>query len=176
MSPRPIDPAIHSGGADEPDGVPGADPERFREALARWASGVTIMAVRDPDDGQVHALTASSFASISARPPRVVVSLGPGAQPLPFLEPGSRFAVNILSAEQSGLASRYTDSFPVGPSPFAEEGDPVIRGAHAVLHCRAESLVPVGACRLVVGLVLDAETDDAAGPLLHYQREFRTLE
>lgn len=171
---------------------PGEDPEAFRAVMAGWVTGVTIVAVRDADDGQIHATTVSSLASVSADPPRIVISLGAGAQALPFLEPpggsdagrtgnpeGTRFAVSVLSEGQAGLARRYADSYPVGPSPFPEEGDPVVDGAAGVMVCEVTAMVPVGNCRLVVALVREAHVSEGAGgripPLLHYDREYHSL-
>jgi len=175
MTRRPIDVQIDAGGAGDEDETPGTDPERFKEALARWASGVAVVAVRDPDDGRIYATTVSSLGSVSARPPRIVFSLGPGAQVLPFLKEDRIFVVNILAASQDSLASRFTDSFPVGPSPFPQQGPPVIDGAHAVLACVVDRVVPVDNCRLVVGLVQKTGSANDSSPLLYYDRDYREL-
>lgn len=177
MSRRPIEPGIDPRGVPVPEEDPEKVVEDFREAMARWASGVSLVALRDPDDQNVYATTISSLGSVSARPPRIVLSLGPGAQVLPFLEEGRRFVVNGLTRGQKGLAARFTDSFPVGPSPFPSEGDPVVEGAHFTLTCTVERVVSVDNCRLVLGRVEEAVVgDDAAGPLLYYLRDYRVLE
>lgn len=148
----------------------------FREALARWASGVAVIAVRDPDDGRVYGTTASSISSLSAEPPRILFSLGPGAQILPFLEEETAFAVSVLGEDQRRLAQVFTDSFPVGLSPFPEEGLPAIADAHAVLECRVERLVEVAPSRLVVALVEGARLGKPGRPLVRYLREYRGLD
>lgn len=149
-------------------------PEAFREALSHWASGVTVVAVRE-EDGTLHATTASSFASISDDPPRILVSLGPGAQILPFLAPGHRFVVNILSHGQRRLAMVFADPFPVGPSPFPSEGDPVAAGAVAVLVCEVERLIPVDGVRLLLGQVMETRVGEGGDPLVRYRREYRSV-
>ncbi len=171
MSRGPIEADIHAGGASEPGAT---TEEAFREALSRWASGVTIVAVRD--EGRVHATTVSSFASVSARPPLILVCLGPGAQVLPFLKEGTRFAVSILTEDQRRLASVFADSFPVGPSPFPREGPPLLPDAHATLVCSVHSILPAESARLVLGLVEEAHAGEPDGPLLHYHRGYRELE
>jgi flavin reductase (NADH) len=153
--------------------ISGAD---FREALARWASGVAVVAVQDPADGRVYGTTVSSLSSLSAEPPRILFSLGPGAQVLPFLEEETPFAVNILGEEQRRLAQVFTDSFPVGPSPFPEEGLPAIKDAHVVLECRVERLVEVVPGRLVVAVVEGARLGEPGRPLVRYLREYRGLD
>lgn len=170
MERRPIEARIDAGRES------GRDPlsESFREAMSRWASGVTVVSVRDPDDGRVYATTATSFASVSADPPRVVVSFGPGAQVLPFLTEGSPFVVNVLAGNQQRLASLYADSFPVGPSPFPDTGEPVVGGALATLVCTAERIVDVGGSRLVLGRVEEAAAGEGE-PLLYHRRGYRVL-
>ena len=173
---RPVDPSIDAGrGGREPRG-PGVGPEAFKEALARWASGVTVVAVRD--EGRVHATTASAFLSISVEPPHVLVSLGPGAQALPFLEPGAPFGVSVLAEDQRRHATVFADAFPVGASPFPDEGTPLIPGALAGLACRVRDVHAAGDHRLVVGLVEDVvlRTEGEGRPLLYWDRAYRGLE
>ena len=149
--------------------------EGFKEAMARWVAGVAVVAARDPDDGRVYATTVNSLVGISADPPRVGFSLGPGAQVLPFLDEDAPFAVSVLGASQRDLASRFTDPFPVGPSPFAGEGVPFVRDAHARLRCSVEQKVEVGSSRLFVGRVREGESGEGDGPLVYYNREYRSL-
>lgn len=175
MKRRPIEARIDTGRREEEHEGPGVEPDHFRNAMSRWASGVSVVAVRDADDGRVYATTVSALASISARPPRIAISLGAGAQAIPFLSEGRRFVVNILAREQSSLASRYADAFPVGPDPFPAEGDPAIEGAHARLTCEVERLIPVGSSRLVVGLVVETDGGGDTTPLLYHERGYSGL-
>lgn len=150
--------------------------ERFREILSHWAASVSVLAVRDPDDGRVYATTLTSFTPVAADPPTVLVSLGAGAQALPFLTPGDRYVVNLLAREQSRLAQVFADSFPVGPSPFRNEGDPVIEGVLASLVCRVTELHDLAdGGRLVLGTVVAADVDPTRDPLLYRRRRYAVL-
>jgi len=149
--------------------------EEFRDALARWASGVSVVAVQDPDDGRVYGTTVSSLGSLSADPPRIFFSLGPGAQVLPFLPEEAVFVVNILGEDQRRLAQVFTDSFPVGPSPFPEVGAPVIGDAHVSLICEVDRLVEADPGRIVIGRVVEARVEGTGGPLVRYMRGYRSL-
>jgi len=51
----------------------------------------------------------------------------------------------------------------------------VIDGAHAVLGCVVERVVPVDNCRLVVGLVQTTRSANDSSPLLYYDRDYREL-
>ena len=148
----------------------GAD--RFREALAHWASGVAVAAVRD--DGKVLATTVTAFLSVSVEPPLVLLSLGASAQILPFLALGTRFGVSILEVEQARLASVFADSYPVGVSPFSVEGEPVVEGALVQLFCRVERIDSAGDHWLILARVERSEVG-SGDPLVRYRRAYRRL-
>lgn len=159
--------------------VPDAERERrergdaLREAFAHWATGVTIVAVRD--EGKVHALTVSAFMPVSVDPPLVMVSLGGNASVLPFLDAGTRLAISVLGAGQRGLASRFADVFPVGPSPFTAEGPPVVADALTTLACTVEEIRQAGDHHLVTARVDEARTGPGAQALVYYRRQYFEL-
>ena len=148
------------------------DPDTFRDALAHWASGVAVAAVRE--EQRILATTMSAFLSVSVTPPLVLLSLGPTAQVLPFMTEGRPFGISILSEEQSRAASVFADSFPVGPSPFAEQGGPVIEGSLVQLECRVRSTQSAGDHQLVFAAV-ESATMAAGSPLIRYDRAYRRL-
>lgn len=149
-------------------------PDLFREALSHWASTVTLVAVRDGPN--VHAMTVSSFFPVSAQPPLVAISLGANARVLPWLKEGASFTVSFLSEDQNRLASVYADSFPVGPSPFPAEGDPVVQDSVAALACTVRDVHETeGATRLVIGRVEKIHAGSGGRPLLYQRRRYRRL-
>lgn len=156
-----------AGGAEE------AWRDALRDALACWATGVAVVAVRDDD--QVHALTVTAFMPVSFEPPLVAIALGGNAAVLPFIGPGTELVVSILSGDQRGIASRYADTFPVGPSPFAEQGPPVVDGAVAVLVCRVEELLPRGDHHLTIARVIEPRSG-SGDALVYLRREYDALE
>ena len=170
---RPIQPTIETRKTNPADEAV-ALREGFREALSYWASGVTIVAVRDEAD--VHATTVSSLTSVSDSPPTVLVSLGRTARVLPFLEPGGRFAVSVLGSDQQRIASVYADSFPVGPSPFPEHGAPTVAEALVTLECSVVEVREVGASFVVVGQVERTTLGEGESPLVYFRRGYRRLE
>lgn len=173
MSRRPIDSRIETGREEAEEGA-ALSPELFREALSHWASTVTVVAVRD--DARVYATTVTSFVPVSDEPARILVSLGPGAQVLPFLKEGAGFGVSFLGPEQRRLASVFADPFPVGPSPFPQEGVPLVEDAAVGLSCVVERVIPVEGNRLVLASVVGAEVDDSSEPLVYHRRGYRSLD
>ena len=104
----------------------------------------------------------------------VLISLGPSAQILPFIAPGTAFGVSVLGATQGRLASVFADSYPVGVSPFALEGVPLIADALVRMICRAERIDRAGDHRLVHALVERSEVGPG-DPLVRYGRAYRRL-
>lgn len=170
MTRRPIQPGIHAGPAEPGDQADAA----LREAFAAWASGVTLVAVRD--DAGVHALTVSAFLPLSLRPPLVAVALSGDAPVLTALLDAGRFTVNVLAASQRALATRFADRFPVGPAPFEPEGDPVLEGAAAAFVCSLESHDQAGDHSLVIGRVERAVVGEETAALAYHRREYRRAE
>ncbi len=169
----------HVSGGREPDGerVERERSERFREALSYWATGVTILAVREGEQegGAVHALTVSAFLPLSIDPPLIMVSLGANASALPYLEEDGRFTVSMLARDQKGLASRYADTFPVGPSPFPDAGAPRVAGSVASLVCEVDEILVRGDHTVVVGRVVEATSSGAESALAYFRRKYHSI-
>jgi flavin reductase (DIM6/NTAB) family NADH-FMN oxidoreductase RutF len=168
---RPIQADIRAGGDDDAASVAA---DRFREAFSRWAASVTIVAVRD--DGAVHATTVTSFAPVSARPPMIIICLGPTAQALPFAEIGAKLGVSVLSEDQRQWASIFADSFPVRAPDWSGGEAPLIPDAVAALTCSVRAVHPTeGGSRLVLCQVDDIELGDRDRPLVYWRRGYRGL-
>jgi flavin reductase (NADH) len=146
----------------------------FREALSRWASGVTVVACRH--DRRIVATTVSAFTSLSLEPPLILVAAGPNATVLPFLQPGAGFGVSVLAGHQRRLAAVFADPFPVGPSPFAEGDGPVISDALLGLVCTVREVRNAGDHALVVAQVDDVPVVGTAPPLIRFRRGYHVLE
>lgn len=156
----------------------GVEPRELRNALGRFATGVTIIACVD-GAGRWVGLTANSFNSLSLDPPLVLWSL---REPSPNLEAfltASRFAVNVLAEGHVELsrrfaASRGADRFAEGAWALGEHGAPVLAGCPAVFECETVSQQVVGDHRLFIGRVL-ACSDAALPPLLFQSGHYRLL-
>jgi 3-hydroxy-9,10-secoandrosta-1,3,5(10)-triene-9,17-dione monooxygenase reductase component len=150
--------------------APEIGPDGLREALSYWASGVTIVAVRD--GARVIGTTVSSFASVSLDPPLVTVVLGPNASVLPYLGVGATFGISILAEQQRRLATVYADSYPVGPDPFPPEGEPLLPGALAGLACTVQESLRRGSHTLIVARVREIRGGAGGQPLVRFRRSY----
>lgn len=149
------------------------DRDRFRDALAAWASGVAVVACRT--EQRVVATTVTAFMSLSLEPPLILVAIGPNATVRPFLQPGERFGVSILGAEQRRLAMVFADPFPVGPDPFPPDGDALIDGCLLGLSCVVERVDDGGDHAIVIGAVHDVTGGASGAPLIRYDRRYHAL-
>ena len=167
---RPIRSEIDSGRSS----AEGAS-RAFRDALARWASTVTLVAVRD-ERGKLHATTVTSFAPLSADPPQVVVCLGPSAQVLPFATVGELVGVSLLTEAQQRWATIYADSFPVRSPEWTEGPAPLLPDAVAGLTCTVQAIHEAAGGSRVLILRVDAlKTGDVDRPLLYWKRSYVRL-
>jgi flavin reductase (NADH) len=173
MTARRIGRHLEGGSVPEDERARRQTQAEVRDAFSRWASGVTIVAVRDHE--RVHALTVSAFMPLSVEPPLVLVSLGANASALPYLEPGVRFAISVLGADQRGVASRFADVFPVGPAPFAASGPPVVAGSIAALVCDVVEIRQAGDHHVVTGAVVETTTGGEGPALGFHRREYRSI-
>ena len=82
------------------------DPREFRNALGRFATGVTVVTTCDSEGNRL-GLTVSSFNAVSMEPPLVLWSLDRGSSTLPVFEAASHFAVNVLGSDQTEISNRF---------------------------------------------------------------------
>src|SRR5258706_2808377 len=86
--------------------VPTFDTTRFRSALGRFASGVTVVTAQHEE--HPHGMTANAFVSVSLDPPLVLVYLGNRSN-MHLLLPGiGRYCVTVLAENQEGLSKHFT--------------------------------------------------------------------
>jgi flavin reductase (DIM6/NTAB) family NADH-FMN oxidoreductase RutF len=157
------------------------DPATFRSVLGRFASGVTVVTVRDIQHYD-HGMTATAFCSASLEPPLVLVCIGKAASLHSVLGTGntaSQFAVNILNAKQEALARRFAEEHPdrfdgVG---FTRgiTGAPILDECLDVIECEVQSRHEAGDHTIVVGTVIGTATNEGS-PLLYYRGGYATLE
>jgi flavin reductase (DIM6/NTAB) family NADH-FMN oxidoreductase RutF len=145
--------------------------EGFREALAHFASGVTVVAAHSA--GTLVGFTATGFTSVSLDPALILVCIGKRASAHDGIVGASQFGVSILSERQASIAQQFArsgiDRF-LGV-PLLRADVPLVDGAIAKLRCRLHALHDAGDHTIVVGEVLETSTGPGR-PLVHFQRQF----
>ncbi|NHD19344.1 MULTISPECIES: flavin reductase family protein [unclassified Actinopolyspora] len=153
------------------------DPQRFRDALARFPSGVTVVTTRD-QHGQPYGLTASAFTSVSLDPPLVSFCLAHSAACHPVFAGSDAFTVNVLAVQDTDLALRFARQ---GEDKFADkrmhgtrEGAPTVADALAVLDCSVYARHPAGDHTILLGEVQQAQVRDG-DPLVLWGKTFQRV-
>src|ERR1700679_213791 len=79
--------------------------QQFRSIMRRLAGGVSIITAGRGDD--VTGMTVTSLTSLSAAPPRLLVSINREASSFAMIERHRVFGVNVLGSDQLDLARRF---------------------------------------------------------------------
>jgi len=151
--------------------------QQFRRICGKFASGITVVTVRDAE-GVGHGMTANSFTSVSMAPPLVLVCVDHRARILEHLRTGEHFGINILSASQKHLSDRFAgssqDRFQGVSWHPGHTGVPLLADVLATIECARVNMVTAGDHDIVIGEVLHADCQDGE-PLVFYSSQYRSL-
>src|SRR5438132_12261712 len=90
------------------------DPQRFREVMASFPSGVVVLTAFGLDS-LPRGLTVSAFCAVSLGPPLALACIDKTSNTLPAVQQAGSFTANILAAGREQLArhmaSKLTDKF-----------------------------------------------------------------
>ena len=157
-------------------------PVDFRRVVGNFATGITVItAEREP--GQVHGMTANSFASVSLDPLLILVCIDHNARLLSFVKEQHRFGVNILKDSQREVSEHFAKPL---QEPEATEslgirfrwtstGVPLIEDALAHLACNVAAEYPAGDHTLFLGEV-ESMGFHSGEPLLYYRGQYRRFQ
>jgi flavin reductase (DIM6/NTAB) family NADH-FMN oxidoreductase RutF len=153
-------------------------PDRFRDALGRFASGVTIITARD-SAGTDHGMTVSAFSSLSLDPPLILFCIDRTATIAPHIGAADDVGVSILGYGQEALSRRFAlkdaDRFDGVPVERAASGAALVAGAIAHLECRVAARYEAGDHTIVVGEVMALATFPGE-PLVYFRGDYGRLQ
>jgi flavin reductase (DIM6/NTAB) family NADH-FMN oxidoreductase RutF len=144
-------------GSSQTSGLPPSaeNVRMFRDALGRFATGVTEITIMGPE-GPL-GFTANSFSSLSLDPPLVLWSLGKSSRRYAHFAAADFFSVHVLGQEQADWPRRFSR----GGEGFAgldwllnAEGVPILPGVLARFDCRRHAIHEGGDHQIIVGQVL----------------------
>ncbi|MFW5748999.1 MAG: flavin reductase family protein, partial [Chloroflexota bacterium] len=158
------------------DNTMSVDLQTFKQALSRWASGVTIVTTRALD-GSLKGMTASSFTSISLEPPLILISVAKKLYTHEVLTASRIFAVNILSSDQVEWAKLFAGMYPDIEDRFAktgyttaETGSPILPGVLGWVDCEVYDTFEAGDHTLFLGRAVAASGSGSGDPLVYANR------
>jgi 3-hydroxy-9,10-secoandrosta-1,3,5(10)-triene-9,17-dione monooxygenase reductase component len=148
----------------------------FVDAMSTLASGVELVTCWVGD--RPWGMTVTAFASVSAEPPTILVSLGSATTSARAITATGSFGVSILSEEIARLgsepgAAKFLEPF-VDPRE-ASSRSPVVAGALAHLDCGLSEVVQIADHTILFGRVHAAQASRSGTPLLYHRRAYRTL-
>ena len=151
----------------------------LRQTLGSYATGVTVITARHPEDARDIGLTVNSFSSVSLSPPLVAWSIGRDSPHWKAFAVGATHFIHVLCADQAAIATRFAtpniDKF----SGVETEEDratnvkKLTRWA-ALMQCKTRSLTPAGDHYMVLAEVV-THAHQAAEPLLFVRGQFAAV-
>ena len=155
------------------------EPKLFRQTVGRFLTGVTVIAC--DIGGEVQAMTANSFTSLSLDPPLILFCPGKSTRTGQQVTHFRSFSVNFLREDQQALSNYFAGSWKQPtPPPFnfiQEDGIPRLEGCLASLLCTVHQVYEGGDHFIVVGHV-DAlhQGIEPLRPLAFYLGRYGLLE
>jgi flavin reductase (DIM6/NTAB) family NADH-FMN oxidoreductase RutF len=152
--------------------APDADPRAFRDALGRFATGVTVITTQTPDGPM--GFTANSFASVSLDPALVLWSPARASQRFAVFAQAAFYTIHVLGMRQQELSRRFLrggDGFAGLACDTAPEGMPILPDVLARFDCAQHATHDGGDHLIIVGRVLRATCGEGA-PLVFSQGRY----
>jgi flavin reductase (DIM6/NTAB) family NADH-FMN oxidoreductase RutF len=154
---------------------------QFRSVMRRLAGGVAI--VTAGRDGDITGMTVTSLTSLSADPPRLLVSINRQASSFAMIERHRLFGVNILGSDQQALAARFSNSRLKGGQRFEgvawSEGPssvPLLTKSLATIECQAEEIIERYSHGIIVGRLLSMELSHRLSGLVYWNGQYVEIE
>ncbi|WP_448212065.1 flavin reductase family protein [Colwellia sp. MEBiC06753] len=153
-------------------------PKEFRHALGKFPTGVTIITTKNQDNEYI-GITASSFNSVSLNPPLILWSIDKNARSLPSFPDNGHYAIHVLKDDQQALSNKFARQ---GEDKFAginiTEGlgnVPLLDEYCVRFQCRCEHQYDGGDHIIMVGRVLDFDTNDSDNPLIFHSGSYAKI-
>lgn len=147
--------------------------DQVRRLLRRQAATVTV--VTAAGDTRPVGFTATSFTSVSMRPPLVSFCLYRGSSSWPTVRTADHVAVHLLDAGQADLARTFAtsgiDRFAAAEWRPGPHGVPLLEGTLAWLLCRVVQRVAAGGHAIVLAEPVAGEHAEGA-PLLYHDGQY----
>jgi flavin reductase (DIM6/NTAB) family NADH-FMN oxidoreductase RutF len=143
------------------------DSREFRNALGRFATGITV--VTTYVGSEARGMTVNAFMSLSLEPPLVAVAISETSRTHALLASSERYGVSILRHDQQYLSDAFAGRAASEPNSVYTfvDGFPLLEGSAAQLLCRIVDAREVGDHTLFIGQVEHLAYREAS-PLLYY--------
>ncbi len=154
------------------------EPQKFRETMATFPSGVVVLTAFGPDS-LPRGLTVSAFCAVSLDPPLALACIDKTSNTLPAVQHAGGFTANILAAGRDQLARRMatklSDKFDgiAWRRPQSTYGGPILEddcAAYAV--CTLRETIEAGDHWILIGNVVEGNHRDGVSPMIFSRRGY----
>jgi flavin reductase (DIM6/NTAB) family NADH-FMN oxidoreductase RutF len=150
----------------------------FRRLMSRFATGVTVVAVRQPDD-TIIGMTANAITSVSLDPLLLLVCVEKVANMAQVLLGADLFTISVLPEDSADLSDYFAGRAQESQPAFEFVrwgGGPLLQGTLAAMGCRRYDVLDGGDHWIILGEVIAIHNEDAPPqPLIFYSRRYRRL-
>ena len=150
---------------------------QFRSIMRRLPGGVSIITAGRGDD--ISGMTVTSLTSLSATPPRLLVSINRQASCFALIERHRLFGVNILGSDQHELAGRFSSGRLKGRQRFdgiawspGHSGVPLLTRSLATVECQVEEIIERHSHGIVVGSLIGFELSHRLSGLVYWNGQY----
>jgi flavin reductase (DIM6/NTAB) family NADH-FMN oxidoreductase RutF len=150
---------------------------QFRLVMRRLAGGVSIITAGRGND--ITGMTVTSLTSLSATPPRLLVSINRQASSFGLIDRHRLFGVNILGSDQHGIAGRFSNGRLKGNQRFegiewfsGSSGVPLLGNSLATIECQVEEIIERHSHGIVVGSLLSFEMAPRLSGLVYWNGQY----
>jgi flavin reductase (DIM6/NTAB) family NADH-FMN oxidoreductase RutF len=156
------------------------DPQRFREVMSSFPSGVVVVTAF-AHDGAPRGLTVNAFCAVSLEPPLALACIDKLSNTLPAVRHTGGFTANILAAGRESLArlmaTKAADKFKTLEWRRSDAGGgPVLEhdiAAYAV--CTLKETIDAGDHWILIGNVVEGARIPDVTPLVFGRRDYFDL-
>lgn len=152
----------------------------LRAVVRECASSVAIITVAW--EGILHGMTATSFTTVSFRPPIILVCLHRLSRTHSFVQTSTYFAINFLTENQFQWSDRFAGRQPETNDRFAGiplvtgvTGAPILADCLAWLECHVTASHVAGEHTIFIADVVTGNRGTSDRPLLYYQGCYRSI-
>ena len=149
--------------------------QQFKTAMRKYAYSVSIVS-NTSNEGINHAITISSFTSISIDPPSVLMCINKSSSIHKTLIVDSPFCINLLNKKQKEIAelcanpNKSDERF--NNNEWTNSNPPKLLKALVHLICRVDRIIDYETHSIVIGIVNESTSSNHHDTLMYKNQKF----
>ncbi len=147
--------------------------ETLKAVAGAFTTGITVVTTKKEND-EIHAMTVSSFVSVSFSPPLILFSVDQRARLYNMLKIDRLFGVSILCEGQQAISDHFAGFGTLNETNIFEEvaGVPLVKNCLAWYVVRATKIILAGDHKLVLCTIKNLHRNNGKQPLLYFSGKY----